>query len=201
MLIAPTDETLADYDWSLHAYASMSMMAKSASPSLTTHGSHGGQVKKRLVAWAATAGLATALGLIGTATPALAASCFEASCNGKALGGTDCTTNQLIYDDFQVKSGSTIQINLQLLYSPGCHAFWGEMQVADGGGAGAGLWAIPQYGGVESALETAVTTTGAVETHMWSSAGHSVKLCWGQNVGDDPGDNPPDVLGGCTGWR
>lgn len=156
-------------------------------------------MRKRLVAWAATAGLAVGLGLVSTATPALAASCFEASCDGKALSGTDCATNQLIYDDYVLKLGTTTVVSLQLMYSPGCHAFWGEMQTPGGGGAGA-LWAVPQYGGVESTLESGQTAGGALETHMWNSAGHSVKLCWGQNAASDPGDTGSNI-GGCTGWR
>ncbi len=153
-------------------------------------------MKKHLVTWAAAACLATAFGLVSTATPALAASCFEATCNGKALSGTDCTTNQLIWDDYTL----TGAVAIQLMYSPGCHAFWGELQVPDGGATGT-LWAVPQYGSgaSETALESGNSSNGALETHMWSSAGHSVKFCWGQAIGD-PGDTPT-AIAGCTSWR
>jgi hypothetical protein len=37
---------------------------------------------------------------------------------------------------------------------------------------------------------------------MWNSAGHSVKMCWGQNFAGDVGDPSANtVIGGCTQWR
>jgi hypothetical protein len=155
-------------------------------------------VRKHLVAWAAAVCLATAFGLVGTATPALAASCFEATCDGRALNGTDCATNQLIWDDLTV----TGSLKIQLMFSPGCHAFWGEMQILNDGGAGAGLFAVPQYGSgaLETILESGNSQNQALETHMWSSAGRSVKFCWGRDGATDPGDTPT-AIAGCTSWR
>jgi hypothetical protein len=154
-------------------------------------------VRRHLVTWAAIVGLAAAIGLVGTATPALAASCFEATCDGKPLNGTDCATNQLIYDDYTTSDN---HVKLQLMYSPGCHAFWGEIQVAGAGSAYGGLWAVGQYGGVEQLVEVGDTAGGALETHMWNSAGRSMKFCWGVEPGVDPGDTN-DSQHGCTGWR
>jgi hypothetical protein len=157
-------------------------------------------MKRHLVAWIATACLATVFGLVGPATPALAlaTSCYEATCDNKVLGDTNCATNQLIWDDLTV----TGALSIQLMYSPGCHAFWGEMQFVDGGGAGAGLFAVPQYGSgaLETLLESGTTFDAPLETHMWNSAGHSVKFCWGQNGAVDPGDTPT-AIAGCTSWR
>jgi hypothetical protein len=150
-----------------------------------------------LVIWAAIVSLATAAGLVGTAAPAMAtpSHCFEATCDNVALSGTDCATNQLVYDDYQVASG----IAIQLMYSPGCHAFWGEIQEPDASIFGI-LWAIPEYGGAEQILESGVTANGGLETHMWNSSGHSVKLCRSTTVIADPGDSAI-ATAQCTGWR
>jgi uncharacterized protein DUF2690 len=155
-------------------------------------------VRRHLVGWIATACLAAAFGLVGTASPALAATCYEATCDGKALTDTDCATNKLIWDDLTV----TGALAIQLMYSPGCHAFWGEMQIINGGGASAGLFAVPQYGSgtLETILESGASFGSGLETHLWNAAGHSVKFCWGQNSATDPGD-APTAIAGCTGWR
>jgi hypothetical protein len=90
-------------------------------------------------------------------------------------------------------------IAIQLMYSPGCHAFWGEQQEPGGGVYGI-LFAIPEYGGTEQTLEWVLLSGGAGETHMWNSAGHSVKLCRNTTNTTDPGDtNIPTAQ--CTGWR
>jgi hypothetical protein len=154
-------------------------------------------VRRRLVIWAAVVGLVAAAGLVGPAAPALAtpSHCFEATCDNVALSGTDCATNQLVWDDYVVGTG----IAIQLMYSPGCHAFWGEQQEPGGGVYGI-LFAIPEYGGTEQTLEWVLLSGGAGETHMWNSAGHSVKLCRNTTNTTDPGDtNIPTAQ--CTGWR
>ncbi|WP_433083338.1 hypothetical protein ACQP1P_04400 [Dactylosporangium sp. CA-052675] len=111
------------------------------------------------------------------------------------MSGTDFATNQLVWDDYVIGTG----IAIQLMYSPGCHAFWGEVQEPSGGVYGT-LFAIPEYGGAEQILESGVTTNGALETHMWNSAGHSVKLCRSTTVVADPGDTNT-FTSQCTGWR
>ncbi|WP_213013922.1 hypothetical protein, partial [Paractinoplanes toevensis] len=64
-------------------------------------------MKRRIAAYAAAIGMAVS-GLTGLATPALAApSCYEQSCNGTEVAGTNCTTGAFGIDGFKVVDGTT----------------------------------------------------------------------------------------------
>ena len=150
---------------------------------------------RRLAAFAATAALAVS-GLLGYATPAAAATCFEATCDGKVLANTDCATNDYSIDDFFVGSDQSIA----LWYSPGCHAFWGEYNLTTSGGTSVALYGIPLLGGYSVVLDQYVSFSGPGkwETKLHTSK-QSAKFCWSQQPGD-PGDSQT-AIGGCTKWR
>ena len=161
-------------------------------------------MKKRIAAYAAAIGMAVT-GLAGVATPALAApSCYEQSCNGTAVAGTNCTSDAFGIDGFKVLDGTTTLQTIDLWYSPSCHAFWGEYKQNDEGGVTLGLWGISPYGGSGYSRPLDIYESfygpGVWTTELFNSM-QSVKFCWTQaGLGGDAGDGQL-ALGGCTRWR
>ncbi|GIF24400.1 hypothetical protein BJ973_007880 [Actinoplanes tereljensis] len=161
-------------------------------------------MKRRIAAYAAALGLAIS-GLVGLATPALAApSCYEQSCNNTAVAGTNCTSGAYGIDGFKVVDGTTTLQTVDLWYSPTCHAFWGEYNQKDAGGVDLALMGISAYGGIgySRALDTydGFNGPGVWTTKLYNSM-QSVKFCWTQQgMGGDGGDSQT-AIGGCTRWR
>ena len=131
------------------------------------------------------------------------ASCSGASCVGKDPVTAGCTTSAKV-----VLAETVGPHNLTLLYSPACHAAWGQHYYATAGPNDTGamyVFVAPKHGGPETFLPTSIVGTGAAHTTMidWDDA---IKICFRDqsfppvvDPSPDPRrDNTPE--NSCTRW-
>lgn len=94
--------------------------------------------KWRRVAVAATAAL-TMLGIVVVAEPAMAASCFQASCNAKDPQAEGCANGATTIDDLY-----DVGYYLELRYSSACDAAWVRAN-SEGGWQQTGVFKLERY--------------------------------------------------------
>jgi hypothetical protein len=161
------------------------------------------------------AGIALAVGACATlmsATPltvvaapaATAPTCSAASCVGKDPVTVGCVNGAKVELAQTTRSGG----NITLLYSPACHAAWGQQYEIPNANVPEVLYLFvaPKHGGPETPVTTSASVGTTYRTTMvnWDD---TIKICfWWNKVGTTVADPAPDPArdnttnAACTRW-
>lgn len=139
---------------------------------------------------------AAVFGLAPSAHPAMLSatvtpSCWAVSCEDQYATDVGCQDDAYVVAAFQIPDAQASRPSeVDLWYSPACHAAWGEYYTTDPQDSRVVvLYGLPEYGGVESGPYQTVFGAGDYRTTMldWDD---SVKFC-----------AQPGGVDLCTRWR